>query len=292
MEYDHADIYPNIEAIEAQFQKLISLVKDEGAIIAFKDDERLMKLKGQRRFSLSSLRKEEFASPEVLTALKEARYDEIHSFWKVSYLTKEFGEIGFNAEMGGDHNFANISQILTLIQVLAKAAVFKKTPTKETIANAFQTFKGVKRRLDLLAKNVEIEVYEDFAHHPTAVKAVIEGFRKMKPNKRLIVCFEPKNATSRRNTFFKEYVEVLKLADQVFLGACPADQKIKEEERMDVPLLAKSVGAKAQSFEDNMMLLESLQSFIKPKDAVIFMSSGSFAGIQHRFAEFINLKKI
>src|SRR5262249_44791638 len=153
------------------------------------------------------------------------------------------------------------------------------------LAAAFKSFKNVKRRLDLLASYGGIDVYEDFAHHPTAVRLVIEGFRAVYPGKRLVVAFEPRSASQRRNVFQQGFAESLALADRVMIGEGPQDKRIPEDQRMSTLKLQGQIGAKATAFPTNDALLGGLKAELAAGDAVIFMSSGSFSGAQHALAK-------
>ena len=154
--------------------------------------------------------------------------------------------------------------------------------TTEDILDAVSSFAGVARRMDKLGNVLDTEIYEDFAHHPTAVKLVIDGFKKTHPNKRLLVAFEPKNATSRRNIFTEDYVKAFAKADKVFIGACPKDKRIEEKNQMNTADLANKIGSKAQAFSKNDDLLEAMVGECNDGDAIIYMSSGSFSGVQYR----------
>ena len=145
----------------------------------------------------------------------------------------------------------------------------------------------MQRRLDLLASSGGVDIYEDFAHHPTAVRLVIEGFRTVYPTKRLVVAFEPRSASQRRNVFQKAFADALSLADRVYIGECILDTRIPADQRMNTEQLRASIGPKAKSFSTNQELELTLRNDLEPGDSVIFMSSGSFSGIQHRLAEHI-----
>jgi UDP-N-acetylmuramate: L-alanyl-gamma-D-glutamyl-meso-diaminopimelate ligase len=158
------------------------------------------------------------------------------------------------------------------------------------LSTAITSFKSVARRLDHLGHAGDVDVFEDFAHHPTAVGLVIEGFKAVYPQRKLHVAFEPKNATSRRNTFQKDYVKKFGLADAVYIGPCPEDKRIPPEQRMNTEELAGEIGKKATAFHSNDDLLNKMIDNIKPGDAVIFMSAGSFSGIQYKLLDALKAK--
>jgi len=157
------------------------------------------------------------------------------------------------------------------------------------LQKALLSFEGVQRRLDLLGEVDNIKVYEDFAHHPTAIRLLIEDYRRSHPDRRIVVAFEPKNATARRNIFMREFAASLTKADEVLIGKCPVDQRIPEDERMDTQILRDRIGPHAHAFESNEALGESAISQLKSGDSLIFMSSGSFSGVQYKIVD--QLKK-
>jgi UDP-N-acetylmuramate: L-alanyl-gamma-D-glutamyl-meso-diaminopimelate ligase len=285
IEYDHADIYPNIEAIEDQFLRVASLVPETGVVFLNVDDPGVKKIMSRfqtkaKIIKVSTLGKTKEADVglESFSAKEISRGEQL---WSGSYWTKTFGNVSIETKLSGAHNLANIAQVIACVESLHQKGILK-VRNAAAIGDALRSFKSVARRLDHLGTANDIDVFEDFAHHPTAVGLVIEGFRAVYPNRRLLVAFEPKNATSRRNIFQKDYVKKLGLADRVYLGALPDDKRIAETDRMDTHELAQEIGDKALAFGTNDDLLARLSRDAKPGDAVIFMSSGSFSGIQHK----------
>jgi UDP-N-acetylmuramate: L-alanyl-gamma-D-glutamyl-meso-diaminopimelate ligase len=289
LEFDHADIYPNVEAIEAQFEKLVGLVKDKRTILANVDDpgiarviDRMGLAKAVTRVATLGVAKD--ADVAVRSATGRAGKDG-EQIWTGVFTCERFGEITLETALSGKHNIANIAQVLALLIGMEREGDLRSRLDPARLQAAFASFKAPMRRLDLLASHGGIEVYEDFAHHPTAVRLVIEGFRAVYPKKRLIVAFEPRSASNRRNVFQNDYAKTLALADRVFIGECPEDKRIPEDQRFSVKRLAEDLGPKARAFSTNDALLADLKGELTPGDAVIFMSSGSFSGAQHKLAK-------
>lgn len=289
IEFDHADIFANIEAIEAQFAKVSRLVPKDGAIMANVDDERVANLMKNIKpdchvIRVATLGKTKDADVKLLkySARERNRGEQV---WNADIETKTWGVLSIETTLSGTHMMANITQVIATIESLAQKRQLKKTPDAKALTKAIADFKSVARRLDHLGAAGDVDIFEDFAHHPTAVGLVIEGFKAVYPNRRLLVAFEPKNATSRRNTFQKEYVKKLGQADRVYIGPSPEDKRIAEDQRMNVQDLAQEIGSKAGAFPSNDALLMAMIQDIKPGDAVIFMSAGSFSGIQYKLLE-------
>lgn len=289
IEFDHADIYANVEAIEAQFANVSRLVPKDGAILANVDDPRVDALMAAVRpaapvVRVATLGKSKTADVKLLrySAKEKTRGEQV---WTATIQTKAWNELTVQTSLSGTHMIANVTQVVATIESLANKGHLKKMPTPKDLIDAIASFKSVARRLDHLGAVGDVDVFEDFAHHPTAVGLVIEGFKAVYPKRRLLVAFEPKNATSRRNTFQKDYVTKLGLADRVYIGPSPEDKRIAAEERMNVADLAQEIGSKAGAFQSNESLLNKMIEDVKPGDAVIFMSAGSFSGIQYKLLE-------
>ncbi len=287
IEFDHADIFKDLAAIEAQFTKMLALVSDPSKIVANIDDPGVASLLTRLKLidkvtTVATLGKSTNAKVKLLKLEAPASGKDDH--WKITIQTADGQKREVMTQLAGPHNAANVCQVLACLELIQAAGDAPRVEFAQ-IAQAMQKFSGVKRRLDRLASVRNIDVFEDFAHHPTAVKAVLESMRTLYPNRRLIVAFEPKNATSRRNVFVKEFAKSLSVADRVFIGACPIDQRIPADQRMNTAEMAQLIGESAQAFGDNEDLLESLVAQAKPNDAIIFMSSSSFSGIQYRLGE-------
>lgn len=289
LEFDHADIYPDVAAIEVQFEKLCGIVPAEGVIFANVDDPGIARLITKistraKVVRVSTLGNTAGADVSVSGISASAdRADE--QTWTATVKTRTLGSITIKTHLSGKHNIANIAQVIACVESLAERGHLRHKLEASQIQAALSSFKNVKRRLDHLASGGGIDVYEDFAHHPTAVGLVIDGFRTVYPQRRLFVAFDPRNATSRRNVFQNAFAEKLGMADRVFIGPCPEDKRIPEAQRMNTDAMAKAIGGKAKAYATHEELLADLGSALKPGDAVIFMSSGSFNGIQHQLAE-------
>ncbi len=193
-------------------------------------------------------------------------------------------KLNISTKLSGRHNLANICQVVACLSAMVERGAIDKISGKE-IADAINSFASVKRRLDHLGTGNGIDIYEDFAHHPTAISTVIEGFKLAYPNKKLSVAFEPRSAIQRRNIFIDEYSKVLDQADKVYIGELFVDTRIPEDERMDVELLRTKIGSKAKTFSSNTELAACLKNELCEGEAVIFMSSGSFGGVQYKLVE-------
>ncbi|MFK7823408.1 MAG: UDP-N-acetylmuramate--L-alanine ligase [Oligoflexales bacterium] len=285
LEFDHADIFSNLEAIEDTFAKLLKLVPNPAQIIANIDDPGVSKLLNQ----LSIFNKVTKISAKGLTSTGDVKlngslaFDEEKGLWKIPLDTDLWGQMTLSCKLGGAHNAANIAMVIGCLSYMQQNGFLNKNCNAQELGEILLKFKSVRRRLDHLCTSKGIQVYEDFAHHPTAVKTVIESFRISHPDKRVIVAFEPRNATSRRKIFAADYTEALKKADVSLIGACANDERIPKQERMDTKEIAANVGDESHAFNTNGEVYDWLAQHSRAGDSVIFMSCGSFSGIVKKF---------
>ena len=293
LEFDHADIFDSLDAIKSEFRGLLEKVSDKNKIIANANDPEIYSLIQEMQLDqdVTWVRTKKDAPRSTTVALKSCQA--LHRsceqtkqpLWEVCVQTNLWGELRIETTLAGDHNAANITQVVACLESLSRSKQIMDT-TSAYITAAIREFKGVARRLEHLGTINQIDIFEDFAHHPTAVGEVINGIKNAYPDRRLIVAFEPKNATSRRNIFSKKYAEVLGWADVAFLGACPDDKRVAASDKMDTQALARLVSNQtAKAFDNNDSLLEHLVKECRPDDIVVFMSSGSFSGIQHKILQ-------
>jgi UDP-N-acetylmuramate: L-alanyl-gamma-D-glutamyl-meso-diaminopimelate ligase len=295
IEFDHADIFKSIEDIERQFEKVLKQVPSPSNVIANVDDEGVARFLTRLGFmdSVTRVGGKAFSST-CFASVRSARPLQDGTPvppWEVTVETKQWGRLSVKTNLTGIHNASNIAMALACLERMIENNALSQKPTAEAIVNAIASFRGVKRRLEHLGCCHGVNIYEDFAHHPTAVRLVLDTLKNSNQNQRLIVAFEPKNATSRRSVFTKEFAASLAVADHVFIGACPEDRRIPEDQRMNTGELSRLIGEKSKHFSSNDELLKELGETCKEGDTVVFMSSGSFSGIQHRLFDFIKSKR-
>lgn len=292
IEYDHADIYQKIEDIEEEFFRLACLTRDKGGIIVANADDKRVTQVVQR------------SQAPVLWFGTTAQH------WKyVTSQTKVDGtEITCNAPNGntvtlqvrlfGEHNAMNVTASLAVLHALSVVEKFPKidqnilecnTPDETTLnrwSEAAFSFLGVKRRFELIGQTKDIVIFDDFAHHPTAILTTLKAFKSYtlsgKRSGRLIACFDPRNATMRRSVLQNELANSFCSADLVLLGKIPVDLRLKEGEALDGLKVASLIGEKASYFSDNEHLLKKLIEISKPGDTIVFMSSGAFDGLPRK----------
>ncbi len=280
LEFDHADIFANLDAIKVMFRKLFRKMTNPAGIIANCSDPQVVALLKEEQLYDKVTRVFLSGEPKGAGLLHKSYFKE-EKWWHEIEISGH-GKQLFSTALAGSFNGANITMALTLLMCLYRDGHIKTLPLL-AVQNAVANFAGVRKRMDFLGTLGGVSVFEDFAHHPTAVRTVLENFRTANAGKRIIAAFEPKNATSRRNVFSDSYAKSLDVADLVLLAPCVQDSRIPIEQRMDTEKLSQSIGLKAIAFKDHQELLGWLKGNCQAGDAILFMSSGDFAGIPRQF---------
>ena len=264
LEYDHADIYPDLASIQTQFHHLVRTIPGKGTIISNAADDHLETV--LERGCWSDLQR---------FALGDAEAD-----WKVemnkpggtdlsfTHRGKELGSMQWT--MQGRHNAMNACAAI--------AACTAAGVEPEAAMAALAQFRGVKRRMELVAEIGNIHVYDDFAHHPTAIRLTLEGLRRNIGNSRLLVALEPRSNTMRAGIHIEELGPALIAADRAWLKAGEGINWDPQEAL--APLEGR--GRVVTKTED---LLQQMVDTARAGDHVVFMSNGGFDGATRRFCD-------
>ena len=258
LEYDHADIFPDLDAIKAQFHLLLRTVPGDGLIIYPDNDANLADVIQQGCWSPKLALGSNEVSAEKLTA--------DGSQFLVRVNNQDKGQVSWN--MSGDHSVANG---LAAIMAARHAGV-----RVETSCEALGSFKGVARRMEIICQHKNITVYDDFAHHPTAIETTLAGHRAKVNNEKIIAIIEPASHTMRLGTHESRLTACTRAADEV-LWFRPA------RVNWDMDLLQT---ANSHIFNDiDSLLTHTLASVSSAKNEpihIIIMSNGAFAGVHQQ----------
>jgi UDP-N-acetylmuramate: L-alanyl-gamma-D-glutamyl-meso-diaminopimelate ligase len=272
LEYDHADIYPDFETYQLAFRRLVNLVPRRGRVVIWGDTEDSgPALRRAAEKAFCPVETYGFSPGNDWVASDFAIEGETMRF-RVAHQEKPFGEFGLVAT--GRHNVLNAMAALIVAQ--------GRGIPPEAIAEALATFRSVKRRMDVRGEIGGVLVVDDFAHHPTAVKATIEAARGRWPGRRLWAILEPRSNSMRRKVFQDALPKALALGDRVILGGVFRAQQLGGENRLDPESVAESVralGRDARVFPSSDAIAEYLGAESKPGDLLLIMSNGSFDGL-------------
>jgi UDP-N-acetylmuramate: L-alanyl-gamma-D-glutamyl-meso-diaminopimelate ligase len=268
LEFDHADIYENLAAIELQFRRLVNLVPKSGRIVAWGEGETV---RGVLQKAYCPVETYGFApGVDWLVGDLEIRDGETH--FRVSRNGKDVTRI--KMALAGRHNVLNATA--------AAAIAHGRGVSGEAIAAAMAEFRGVLRRLEVKGESSGVLVVDDFAHHPTAIRATIDAARHRWPGRKLWAVFEPRSNTMRRKVFEKALADSLATADAAVLGAVNRANLLSDAERMSPARVLESIGKAgkiAAGFDSADEIAEYLSAETRPGDLVLVMSNGSFDGL-------------
>ena len=227
VEFDHADIYKDLDAVETAFKRLVNLIPRRGRIVAFDEGDSL-----QRTLARAFCPVERYgASPEADWRIAGLHLESERTLWTVLRQGKHWADFEF--PLAGDYNVWNATA--------AAALAAGYGVSNDQIAAALKTFKSVKRRLEVRAQVNGITIIDDFAHHPTAIAGTLRALRSRYPAARLWAILEPRSNTLRRNVLQDDLAKSLALADEVIVAGVFRSDAIPESERMDLDALAASV---------------------------------------------------
>jgi UDP-N-acetylmuramate: L-alanyl-gamma-D-glutamyl-meso-diaminopimelate ligase len=268
LEFDHADIYENLAAIELQFRRLVNLVPRRGRIVAWGESENV---RGIVQKAFCPVETYGF-TPGVDWLAGDLEITDGETRFRVSRQGSEVARV--RMALAGRHNVLNA--------VAAIAIAHGRGVSGDAIADAMAEFRGVLRRLEVKGESSGVLVIDDFAHHPTAIRVTIDAARHRWPGRRLWAVFEPRSNTMRRRVFETDLADSLSTADATVLGAVNRANLLSDEERMSPDRVLEAVrkaGRKAEGFDSAEEIARYLAAETRPGDLVLVMSNGSFDGL-------------
>ena len=263
LEYDHADIYPDLAAIERQMHHLVRTVPPSGRIVCNGGDANLERVLGMGCWS----NVERFGGPGALWSVRLEEQGDGSQF-EVLEAGVARGTVHWN--MIGAHNVDNA---LAAIAAARHAGV----PVERAI-DALTRFKGVRRRMELRGTVAGISVYDDFAHHPTAIATTLDGLRRRVGRQRIVAVLEPRSNTMRMGVHAETLGASLAAADEVWLYAPP-------DLGWDAAATVANLGQRAHVAVDHDTLLAGLHEGVRAGDHVLIMSNGGFGGLHTRLLQ-------
>jgi UDP-N-acetylmuramate: L-alanyl-gamma-D-glutamyl-meso-diaminopimelate ligase len=268
LEFDHADIYENLSAIELQFRRMVNLVPRSGRIVAWGESETVRDVVQKAFCPVETYG----FTPGVDWLAGDLEIADGETRFRVSRHGNEVARVRMS--LAGRHNVLNA--------VAAIAIAHGRGVSGEAIADAMVAFRGVLRRLEVKGESSGVLVVDDFAHHPTAIRATIDAARHRWPGRRLWAVFEPRSNTMRRRLFENDLAASLATADAAVLGAVNRANLLSDEERMSPARVLEKIrntGRKAEGFDSVEEIAEYLTVETRPGDLVVVMSNGSFDGL-------------
>ncbi len=261
IEHDHIDIYPTERAYDEAFIGLFERVPAGGLVVVDAQTRALELAQRHARARVVTYG----LTPEAEWSAAVARDGTFEVFAGGSACGR------FSSPLPGEHNVRN-----ALAAIAMAAEGFGVGPTQSRAALA--SFQGVKRRQELLGVPGGVSVYDDFAHHPTAVDETLRALRKRHPTGALFAIFEPRSATACRNLHQAAYVHAFDAADRVLLAPL-GRTNVPEAERLDLARLAREIGARARACENVDEIVAECVQNARSGDVIAVLSNGAFGGI-------------
>ena len=268
VEFDHADIYTDLNAVKTAFKRMVNLIPRRGRLVAFDGSENVTECAAK---AFCSVERYGFGKDSYWQAV-DMRHEGVVTTWTLLRGGQKFAEL--QLPMAGEHNALNATAAAAL-------AAGQGVPV-EAIIEALATFKSVKRRLEVRAEVAGVTVIDDFAHHPTAIRETLRALKSAYCGRKLWAVLEPRSNTLRRNVFERELVESLSLADEVVLAAVFKSDAIPVLERLEPEHVVDALNAKrvpAVLCADADAIVAEIAPRVRPGDVVAILSNGGFGGI-------------
>jgi UDP-N-acetylmuramate: L-alanyl-gamma-D-glutamyl-meso-diaminopimelate ligase len=269
IEFDHADIYNDVEEIKLSFKRLLNIVPRNGMAFVNGDEQHCLDVAAEAPCPVTTIGLGEGNSQRIT----DVKYEPTSSSFTL-------GAERYSVPMTGEFNVRNAAMAVS-------AAKFGGL-TADEIRDGLLAFEGIARRQELKGERNGIKVIDDFAHHPTAIRLAVQSIRQRYPDSRLWVLFEPRSNTTRRAVFQKELAEALAQADFAVVAAIPDLHKIPENDRLDPVRLSSDIaamGGKGYYLADNPAIIAQVKAGAKTGDVVAVLSNGGFGGIHKQLLE-------
>jgi UDP-N-acetylmuramate: L-alanyl-gamma-D-glutamyl-meso-diaminopimelate ligase len=273
IEFDHADIYPDLAAIRLTFQRFVNLVPQRGLLLLGADNAEALALRERAPCRVETFGEAKGADWQA----HDVRVSGVSTTFSVRRAGDPIGS--FELPLLGMYNVRN-----ALAAIAVGAAIGLNT---DTLAEGLRRFKGVRRRMQLRGTAAGVSVYDDFAHHPTAIEETLVGVRSAFPGRRVWAIFEPRSATSCRRIFQSDFARALSRADTVVLPAVfrstlPDDQRLSAEQLI-ADLKAQGTDGRYIPKVDDIVPVVAREA--RDGDLVVIMSNGGFDNIHQKLLD-------
>ncbi len=279
VEFDHADIYRDLDHVKSAFARLIEIIPSDGILVVCSDYAEAMSVSQ----GLHS-RRITYGDNGDWTA-QDIQFREGRTFFAPCYKGRCEGTL--EAAVIGRHNVKNA----LAVYAMGRAMGLERGKLLEGLGD----FKGVKRRQEIRGEARRVLVIDDFAHHPTAVRETIDAVRTAYQGRRLWAIFEPRSNTSKRNIFEKEFVAALSLADKVIVAGVHQPEKVPQGERLSVASVVEKINrvdgdSRALAIAGALEIADYVAHNARSGDVVLVMSNGGFDGVHDKILQALSAK--
>jgi len=281
VEYDHADIYPSMDAVKKSFRLLLNLIPSEGVLIAGWDSPVVRELIQKPVAPQGVWCRVESFGIELADAKWTARQIDFfpeETRFNVICDGREWGAV--RSPLAGMFNVRNCLGVIAAAESLGIE--------RRAVIEALATFKSVKRRMQVRGEVSGVTVIDDFAHHPTAIRETLRAAKQRYPDRRIVAVFEPRSWTTRKKIFQKDYPASFAPAEVVVIAPIFESFRLASDDQLSVDELIadlRSSGKSAESIEGADSIIEYLVPQTRPGDVVVIMSNGGFGGIHQKLLD-------
>jgi len=279
IEFDHADIYKDLDSVKLAFRRLMNLVPGNGRLIAGWDSPHVREVVGEMGKRLHTRLETFGTSDDAAWQARDIDYTNELAHFRVFREGKAWAE--FQTPLIGDFNIRNC-----LACIIAADAWGVE---REAIRDALATFKSVRRRMQVCGEERGVTVIDDFAHHPTAVRETLQALRTKYRDRRIVAVFEPRSWSSRLAVFQEDYARAFQTADYVVIASVFDRSVATEKGRvLDTRQLIEEIAASgkpASEIESADEIVRRLEPELRAGDVVAIMSNGGFGGIHDKLLQ-------
>jgi UDP-N-acetylmuramate: L-alanyl-gamma-D-glutamyl-meso-diaminopimelate ligase len=286
IEYDHADIYPSLEAVKKAFRLIVNLIPANGRLIAGWDSpvvREIIERPVAPQGVWAPVESFGIEHPEAKWTAREIDFLPEETRFKVWCGAREVAE--FRTPLAGMYNVKNCLAAIAAADVLGIE--------RKAVLDAVATFKSVKRRMQVRGAIGGITVIDDFAHHPTAIRETLRAAKQKYPKRRIVAIFEPRSWTTRKKVFQKDYPPAFAAADYVVIASIFESFRLAADDQLSIEEVIadlKAQGKAAFSIEGADAIIEHLAPALLPGDVVVIMSNGGFGGIHQKLLNVLESK--
>jgi len=285
VEFDHADIYRDLDHVRESFRKLAAILPPDGLLVACADYPDVVAVAREARCPVTFYATRDGALPGGQNGTSWSVRGTGESGGMTGFRMEKSGRaLDFRCPLPGLHNAANAAGVAIVLMHLGFPP--------SAVARTFERFAGIRRRQEVVGEFRGILVIDDFAHHPTAVRETIRAVRARYPGRRMVAVFEPRSNTSRRKVFQREFTSALSEADEVILAGVFGAEKIPPGERLspeEVAAALRASGRAARVIPEVDGIVSHLAETCRAGDLVLVMSNGGFGGIQEKLAASLSI---
>ena len=274
IEFDHADIFNNIEEIKLSFKRMLNIVPENGIVFVNGDDNDAVEVTENCRAPVIKVG----ANDDCDFKIENLNLESFNSSFSIK-------DNSYQLPMDGEFNVRNAAMAIAVSDFL--------NIDQQNIIESVSKFSGIARRQELRGEEKNVKVIDDFGHHPTAIAATIGALKQRYPDSKIWAIFEPRSNTSRRNLLQSELEDSLSQADGVIISEVPNPEKVPDGELLDVESVIENLSSRGKeafiglSSDD---IVNKLIPLTSSGDTIVVLSNGGFGGIHDKLLEALKVK--